>query len=480
MAENRKMAFHDCSQLDTAKRPSGKYELLFGLEDRPPLLKMLLYGAQWALLFLPMITVSAGVVSSYLGFGPAEETAFLGRILLISGGIMVLQTLFGHRLPLLDGPSSVIMLVLIALAPLGLASISGGFICGGILTALLGFLGLFRYIKNLFTDLVVGVITSLIALSLIPFMLPLILGRSSGHPHGDPSVLLVSALIMATMILFTYRLKTIHRTYSFLWAIVLGAALMMAIGKFSLPDTASQTWFRFPRPFWGPKPELDAVSIATFMIAYLAVVANEVGSIYSIAEVVGNENLESKLHRGIGFTGLGGAVSGVVPTLGTVSYALSPGVVFATRVGSRFALTACGGIVLVAALCEKLNAFLAAIPLPVVGAALMVAMGSQLMVGMSIVFRKKGELSSRDYYVAGVPLILGTAASILPQPFLDLLPLWLRVMVGNGMVVGIVSVLLLEHVLLRNGKEHRRTEGEIPVKTGTAGNKTDKDQNSKV
>jgi len=474
------MASYQHGKPDTAKEPSGKYELLFGLEDRPPLLKTLLYGAQWALLFLPMITVSAGVVSSYLGFGPTEETAFLGRILLVSGGIMLLQTLFGHRLPLLDGPSSVIMLVFIALAPLGPASISGGFICGGILTALLGFFGLFRHIKNLFTDLVVGVITSLIALSLIPFMLPLILGQSGEHPDGDPWVLLVSSVIMGAMVLFTYRLKTIHRTYAFLWTIVLGTVLMMMIGKFSLPDTAAQTWFRFPRPFWGPKPAFEAVSIATFLIAYLAVLANEVGSIYSIAEVVGNENLESKLHRGIGFTGLGGAVSGFVPTLGTVSYALSPGVVFATRVGSRFALTACGGIVLLAALCEKLNVFLAAIPLPVVGAALMVAMGSQLMVGMSILFRKKGELSLRDYYVAGVPLILGTAASILPQPFLDLLPLSLSVMVGNGMVVGIVSVLLLEHVLLRNRKRSRRTEREISVRNDTAdNNKTDKDQNSK-
>ena len=474
------MAFHETRQLNTANAPSGKYGLLFGLEDRPPLFKTLLYGAQWALLFLPMITVSAGVVSSYLGFGPLEETAFLGRILLVSGGIMVLQTLFGHRLPLLDGPSSVIMLVLIALAPLGLASISGGFICGGLLTALLGFLGLFRYIRNLFTDLVVGVITALIALSLIPFMLPLTLGVSSEHPNGDPSVFLVSAVIMAAMVLFTHRLKTVHRTYSFLWTIVLGTILMMVIGKFSLPDTASQTWFRFPRPFWGPKPEFHAVSIATFLFAYLAVLANEVGSIYSIAEVVGNENLESKLHRGIGFTGLGGAVSGFVPTLGTVSYAISPGVVFATRVGSRFALTACGGIVLLAALCEKLNVFLAAIPLPVVGAALMVAMGSQLMVGMSIVFRNKGELSSRDYYVAGLPLILGTAASILPHQFLELLPLSLRVIVGNGMVVGIVSVLLLEHVLLRNRNKPSDIEKKVPVNNGTAGNRTDNARNSKV
>ena len=166
--------------------------------------------------------------------------------------------------------------------------------------------------------------------------------------------------------------------------------------------------------------------------------------------------------------------------LGTVSYAISPGVVFATRVGSRFALTACGGIVLLAALCEKLNVFLAAIPLPVVGAALMVAMGSQLMVGMSIVFRNKGELSSRDYYVAGLPLILGTAASIMPHQFLELLPLSLRVILGNGMVVGIVSVLLLEHVLLRNRYKPSKIEKKIPVNNGTAGNRTDNARNSRV
>jgi len=427
--------------------PGGAF--LFSLNDRPPLLKTLLYGGQWALLFVPIITVSVGVVSSHFQFDAMEKTALMGRILLISGGSMVLQSLVGHRLPLLDGPSSVLMLVLIALAPLGVPSISGGFLVAGTLMALTGFLGLFRLIQPLFTDTVVGVITSLISLSLMPFVVPLLLGGGPGRDIGDPWILLASMAVMSVMVFCSYHLKGLYGSYAFLWSIGVGVLLLMWMGKFHLPDTGVQPWITIPRPLLGPRPEFHPISICTFLLAYLAVLANEVGSVVSTAEVVGKDDLKRKLDLGIGFTGVGGVLSGVFPALGTVSYATSPGVVFATRVASRYALTACGILVFLVACLGKVNAWLAAIPLSVIGAALFVTLGFQLMVGMSIVFRNKPALSTREHYVVGVPLVLGAGAAIIPADFLALLPLWLRVFAGNGLVIGVVCVLLMEHVVLR-------------------------------
>ena len=51
--------------------------------------------------------------------------------------------------------------------------------------------------------------------------------------------------------------------------------------------------------------------------------------------------------------------------------------------------------------------------------------------------------------IVGLPLLLGVSAALLKPAFLELLPLAVRGVVGNGLIVGIVSVLVLEHVVLR-------------------------------
>ena len=102
---------------------------------------------------------------------------------------------------------------------------------------------------------------------------------------------------------------------------------------------------------------------------------------------------------------------------------------------------------MVAAFVPKLAALLAIIPAQVVGAALFVAMGVQVGAGLAIV--ASGEMTSRDYFVVGLPVMLGTCVGFLPEALLASLPVGARVILGNGLVVGILLVLLLEHGLLR-------------------------------
>jgi uracil permease len=134
-----------------------------------------------------------------------------------------------------------------------------------------------------------------------------------------------------------------------------------------------------------------------------------------------------------------------------VSYSMSPGVILANRVASRFAVTWCGIILIVTAFVPKLAALLSMVPAPVVGAALCVAMGAQVGAGLAIV--SSGGLSSRDYYVIGLPVLLGTMVGFLPEGLMAAMPTALRVFLGNGLIVGIFLVLALEHVIMRKGEQ---------------------------
>ncbi len=172
------------------------------------------------------------------------------------------------------------------------------------------------------------------------------------------------------------------------------------------------------------------------------------GSIYSIGEVVGKEEVTSRIRRGIGATGLAGTLAGVFGVIGTVSYAFSPGIVLVTRVGSRFAVTVCGGLLFLLAFFQKFLAILASFPTSVVGAALITAMAAQIGAGISTITRSGRTLNGRDYMVIGIPMLMGVVVSILPEAFFEAFPATVHALVKNGLVVGIVLVVLLEHLVL--------------------------------
>jgi len=184
-------------------------------------------------------------------------------------------------------------------------------------------------------------------------------------------------------------------------------------------------------------------------VAYLAVVINGVGSMYSIGEIVGKENMGRRVARGIGLTGAGGIVAGALGSIGTVSFGISPGIVLITRVGSRFPLTLCGVFLCLLAFFQKFLMFLISIPPAVVGAALLAAMASQVGAGISVLTRTGRSLEGRDYLVIGLPILLAGIITLLPEDFSGALPFSAQAFLKNGLVVGIVAVLLLEHVLLR-------------------------------
>jgi xanthine/uracil permease len=410
------------------------------------------YGFQWVIIFLPTLMILSAISSEYLGFQERERILFFQRVLLTTGGIMILQTLWGHRYPLLDGPSSALLLTLLVLAPGGMPAIQGGMIIGGILLVLLAALRLMRYVEALFTDNVVGVTLILIAITLLPYLAPLLIGQHPGSPRGDLRILGVSLVTVAAIALFSQRLAGFFRTLSLLWGILLGTFLMGLLGRLDFSVRPEVQWFALPPSLVSEPPRFVLSAILPFLVAYLAVVINGVGSMYSIGEIVGKENMGRRVARGIGLTGAGGILAGVLGSIGTVSFGISPGVVLITRVGSRFPLTLCGVFLCLLAFFQKFLMLLISIPPSVVGAALLTAMASQVGAGISVLTRTGRSLGGRDYLVIGLPILLAGIITLLPEDFFRTLSFSAQAFLKNGLVVGIVAVLLLEHLVLREKK----------------------------
>ena len=97
-------------------------------------------------------------------------------------------------------------------------------------------------------------------------------------------------------------------------------------------------------------------------------------------------------------------------------------------------------------------AMLASVPVPVIGGATLVILSSQVGVGIRTATRGKKTFSSRDGFVVGLPVLLGTALPLLSPGFFQHLPILIAAFLRNGLAVGMLAVILLEHLIMRKDK----------------------------
>ena len=135
-------------------------------------------------------------------------------------------------------------------------------------------------------------------------------------------------------------------------------------------------WLEFAPGFYWP-------AAFAFGCSYIAVIVNSLGSLQGIAVITDQKRLPASTRKGIFVNGISGIFCGLFGVVGTVSFSLSPGVILANRVASRYAMSYCGVILVLAVFLPKLAALLAMVPAPVVGAALCVAIGGQIGAGIA-------------------------------------------------------------------------------------------------
>jgi uracil permease len=391
----------------------------------------------------PALIITASISVGSFPAGALDKVYFLQMTLLTSGLFTWFQALWGHRYPLLEGPSTALMLAFILLAPLGLPAIQGGMILGAVLLILTVLSRQLDRVTAFFTPNVIGVILMLVSLGLIR---PLI-GFMTGGSTTDGGVFLVSVFLVLLIASLSHWLKGFWKTVSILLGIILGSLLFYFLGRLSLNEIAGSPWLSLSLVRLPASPSFHWQAVIAFACAYLAVMVNSLGSLQGISVITDQQRLPASIRRGLLFNGLAGICCGIFGVVGTVSFSMSPGVVLVLRVASRYAVGYCGLILFAAAFFPKLAALLSIVPAPVVGAALCVGLGGQIGIGIATVASQP--LSSRDYFVVGVPLLLGTLVGFLPQTLFDALPGSLQIFVANSLITGIFLVLILEHLLLR-------------------------------
>lgn len=415
----------------------------YGLDERPPGRELLLFGLQWLAIAVPGILIIGRIIGVLHFPDSAGQILFLQKTCFVVAVTIAAQILWGHRLPLVAGPAAVLLVGVVASQGFPLASIYSSILVGGLLLALVSVSGLFRWLQRLFTPRVVAAVMLLIAFTLTPAILRLLLPAGPVTPLAN----LLFAIGLLFALFAAYRLLSgLWRSTLIVWGIVAGTLVHLLLfgspaGKLALP--AIGNCFRgFTFAF-----SLDPGVLLAFLFCYLALAVNDLGSIQSLSELLRPNDMPGRISRGITLTGLVNALAGFCGVIGPVNFSLSPGVVAATGCASRLTLLPAAFFLFLLAFSPAAIGFIDSIPDVVIGSVLLYILCAQVAAGLQMLAAGREPFLFQHGLILGLPLLLGTIVAFLPPGILATFPPLLQPLLGNGFVVGVAAILILEHVV---------------------------------
>jgi len=420
----------------------------YGLNDMPKKTEMIFFGLQWLAVTIPPIIIIGNIPGI---FGSGESfIPYLQKIFLLTGFLTLIQVLWGHRLPIIIGPSAVLLVGVLTGIDHGHGAINSSIVIGGLILMLLALSGFIKYTQRLFTSRVIMAILMLIAFTLIPPIINLL--SSAGTVPPNYNFLFVMLFILT---IFTAHILTRGILKSLLPLIALfgGSLAYYVTFKTYAHFNFDLVIFGLPQNFLGPLSIPDIGLVISFLVSFLALAINDISSIESVGFLLKAPNLQKRVKKGVSITGAGNVFAGLLGVVGPVNYSLSPGIIFATQNASRFTIIPAAAGLLILAFSPAALGILTAIPSPVIGVILLYLMTVQIGAAIMLSVENKTFRSIDDGIIVGLPILLGTIIAFLPQSATSEIPFIIKPVITNGFVVGALTVLFLEHVLyLRNLK----------------------------
>lgn len=425
----------------------NELNLKYNLDDRPPVFETLVFGLEW-LAITAVTVIIIGKVVAGMHFSDAErQLVYMQKLFFVVAVSLFFQVLWGHRLPLITGPATVLLVGILAGAGSGIHAVYTTIAAGGAFLVIMSITGLFSRITRFFTFRVVATILMLIALTITPTILALILDAPSSEKALTNLGFAVAFLLL--MLAADRLLKGIWKSTMLVWAVIAGSLLYLAIappdgwrGRGQLGYVSSFFTDFTTQLIWDPG------LLISFLICFIALSINDLGSIHAVGRLIHPPAMKRRVTAGITLTGLSNILAGFFGVIGPVNFSMSVGIIAANGNASRFTLIPASLGLLAIAFLPGVVAFIWNVPAVVVGTILLYIMSSQLAAGMMVAF-ETGGFSFQDGLVISIPLMVSIIVSYLPQTVKAAFPpLWMPV-IGNGFVMGVLAVLVLEHLVYR-------------------------------
>ncbi|AXY35094.1 uracil-xanthine permease family protein [Yersinia pseudotuberculosis] len=448
------------AELDTAQpSPARPSELIYHLEDRPPLPQTLFAACQHLLAMFVAVITPGLLICQALGL-PTEDTQRIISMSLFASGLASLLQIktwgpVGSGLLSIQGTSFNFVSPLIMG---GLALKNGGADIPTMMAALFGTLmvascteillsRVLHLARRIITPLVSGIVVMIIGLSLIQVGLTSIgggYGAISDNTFGAPKNLLLAGAVLGVIILLNRQRNPYLRVASLVIAMAVGYLLAWALGMLpeSRPvvDTALIT---IPTPlYYGLS--FDWNLLIPLMLIFMVTSLETIGDITATSDVseqpVRGPLYMKRLKGGVLANGLNSMLSAIFNTFPNSCFGQNNGVIQLTGVASRYVGFVVAIMLIILGLFPAVAGFVQHIPEPVLGGATLVMFGTIAASGVRIVSRET--LNRRAIMIMALSLAVGMGVAQQPL-ILQFAPDWIKTLFSSGIAAGGITAIVL-------------------------------------
>ena len=447
---------------ESTEGASPGVDLIYGLEDRPPLRETLFAAVQHVFAcFVGIITPSL-IISGALGLEPTDGAYLVSMSLFVSGIATFIQAKkigpVGSGLLSIQGTSFAFIGPVIAAG----AAVTGA---GGTPQAALGmiftlcFLGSFvemilsrflQYASKIITPLVTGIVVTLIGLTLINVGLTSMGGgfaaRGAGT-FGSPSYLMLSLLVLGIIVILNNVGNAFLRMSSVAIALLVGYVVAIPMGLVDFSNLANLGGVNIPIPFkygFG----FSFAAFIPFIFLYLITAIESTGDLTATSLLTGQPitgpKYMKRIKGGVLGDGVNSAIAAVFNTFPNTTFSQNNGVIQLTGVGSRYVGFFIAGIFVILGLVPIVAGVFQTIPQPVLGGATIIMFGSVAVAGVKIL--SSVNLDKRASIILATSLGLGLGVSVVPD-ILEQMPSLIKSIFSSGISTGGLTALVLNMVL---------------------------------
>lgn len=413
-------------------------------------------GFQWFFFIFANIIVIPITVGEAFELTQPAISSMIQFSFIVTGLACIVQALVGHHRPVLEGQSGLwwgIFLTLVTTAtaqgmPLHVlgGSLALGVIISGVLTVVIGAIGLGPFFARLFKPGVMGVFVLLLGFTLVQIFLKGMLGLPfGGVDEGaviDVPVATLSIGIAILVMIISIKSPARVRSYALLIGMVLGWILYHFIFGTDVSESsggASYMIFPLGELTW------DTGVVLTAVLAGLLNLTNTFGALKGTDVFYEKKATNKQYGASLSITGAANIASGFFGLVPYAPYVSSIGFLRQTNIYDRLPFFIGSFLFFLMGVIPPIGAFFTLLPLSIGSAVLFVAY-LQLFLS-SYDFLKQITLHNTNVYRVAIPIFVGAMIMTFPPSYFASLPVMLQPFLSNGLLVGIVLAVILENIV---------------------------------
>lgn len=441
---------------------AGGTELLYGLDDKPPLRETFFVALQHVFAVFVGIITPPLIICNSLKLDRPSTVFLVSMSLFVSGLATLIQSRglgpIGSRLLSIQGTSFVFLGPIITTAGLSLAAGAStnralgmifGLCLAGSFVAIIAS-QFIRLATRIITPLVTGTVVTLIGLTLIEVGITTMGGGFDARRDGSfasPLNLVLSGTVLAVIVMLNCSRVPRLRMTSVVIGLAAGYLAAFLAGKVDLRGLRELPLIAVPVPLhYGLR--FNAGAFIPFAFLYVITVIESVGDLTATSSLTNQpicgDLYFKRLRSGILADGVNSLLAACFNSFPSTTFAQNNGVIQLTGVGSRYVGTFIAAILMALGLFPVVGGLVQALPQAVLGGATIVMFGTVAVAGIRILAGV--QLNRRSSIIVAVSLGLGLGVTFVPD-ILRSLPELLTNTLSSGIATGGLCALILNTIL---------------------------------